>query len=858
MARDASLRSRASRERCSSSTIRPHPRTSLSRFEQIFSTHPPVLESLLLQLPTSSILDLYHTSNYLRSFLQGYPTAWNHLSFRSFSPGRLTSRQASPASDSSGESSGIQSKPYALDQLLMAIVLPFGTRLISLDLDHTAVAGDTLTSIVLHSRRETLQHLSVRGCKQVSLKYNIMPFLTLFSLQKSAHEIQKSGPVPGLALRSLYAFRCRHHRRRPYTPASLLRKDSDSVHTHEFIKICHQLGIWTDTAWCPTPGGRCLKRKDYSVSRGTPDARTEVWVVYDRLWRSGNRLGPVANSEAAMPRTARGRLWEDAESGYNGEPLGCESQEGHGEGKFRTTHLRQSHRKFIENITCGDCKAQISERCEHCSIRMHCMGCRKTLCENCAFHRPLPPAKVLRSTRLDIDTGDDTAREHTWWAPGQMRNPNLMMQEVALSTSAPESNTPNSTVTPALKMQWCCLKPMFSNGGSITFVGPGMTGVAIGHVHTAPLPPGEGYEDAELSRLRRSDQKSGSVTDCPVLPGCSPRLKRYQVLHWLLYGMGSEDQNPCPRSLCHDCWQTPGWRAACQSCKEPFCFAHDLRGLSMRICGYKDLTTEKAFLEENSHFRSVLEASEKSTVALNAAREKTKRTIREYLGVLSKMPELSQSFKDKHAHLLDLSPKTDSNTLVSSPQVLLSEAASELKETSYEGELLKMLDLILSTPMSNSGGEGSEPQPDDSWLGCGSFYCPKYRSIGDHRPRCTATAQQCTLCEVNVCPDCLARSRQCDCAYCKDHYSCPNCVKTLGKLCKKAEEEEEARRKTRIEEERRAKWERQLREANEMAELAKDFLTIDILQSMPKVSELEIAAMYEEDRARRRHGEASH
>lgn len=858
MAADHSSRSRASRERCSSSTSRTWRRTSLSKFEQILSTHPPVFESLLLQLPTSSILDLYHTSNYLRSLLQGYPTAWNHLSFRSFSPGRLASRQASPASDSSGESSAVQSKPYALDQLLMAIVLPFGTRLISLELDHTAVAGNTLTSIVLHSRRETLQHLSVRGCKQVSLKYNIMPFLTLFSLQKSASEIQSSGPVPGLALRSLYTFRCRHHRRRPYTPASLLRKDSDSVHTHEFIKICYALGIWTDTAWCPTPGGRCLKRKDYSIGRGTPDARTEVWVVYDRLWRSGNRIGPAIHSEVATSRSTKGQLWEDAESGYNGEPLGCEPQQGHGEGKTRTTHLRQSHRKFIENIICQDCKAQIPERCEHCSIRMHCMGCRKTLCKDCAFSRPLPPAQTPRSSDSDSEYGTKTPEELYWWAPGQMRNPNLMMQEFVPSTSAENSNIPNSTVTPALKMQWCCLKPMFSNGGSITFVGPGMTGAAVNHVHTAPLPPGQGYEDAELSRLRQNDKESESGIECPVLPGCSPRLRHYQMLHWLLYGMGREDQNPCPRSLCHDCWQTPGWRAACQSCKEPFCFAHDLRGLSMRICGYKDLSTEKSFLEEYSNFKKVLEASERSTVALNTAREKTKCTIREYLNVLSKMPELSHSFKEKYAHLLESSPRAGSSKSVSSPEVLLSEAATELKETSYEGELLSMLDLMMVTPISNIGDESTEPHLKASWLGCRSFLCPKYRTIGDHRPRCTAVAQQCTLCEVHVCPDCLAQHSRCDCAYCKDHYSCPNCVKTLGSLCKKAEEEEELRRKIKLEEEQHAKWEHQLKEANEMAELAREFLAREMLQSMPTLDDRSTIVTMHEEGSIPNIGEASH
>ena len=829
MAGNGSPPSRASRDRCFPSISPSQQRTSLSRFERIISTHPPILESLLLQLPTSSILDLYHTSNHLRSFLQGYPTAWNHLSFRSFSPGRLTSRQASPASDSSAETSAVRSKPYALDQLLVAIVLPFGTRLISLDLDHTAVAGGTLTSLVLHSRRETLQHLSVRGCKQVSLKYNILPFLTLFSLQKPAGDGSKSGSVRGLALRSLYTFRCRHHRRRPYTSTSLLRKDSDSVHTHEFIKICHQLAIWTDTAWCPTPGGRCLKRKDYSVGRGTPDARTEVWVVYDRLWRSGNRLGPFPDAEAAIPASTRGQLWEAAEYGYDGEPLGCEPQQGRGEGKSKTAHLRHSHRKFIENVTCQDCKARIPERCEHCSIRMHCMGCRKTLCENCAFSRPLPAAKSAKSTSPERDR---LGKEYYWWAPGQIRNPNLMMQEVAPSTTSADSNTPNSTVTPALNIQWCCLKPMFSNGGSITFVGPGMTSLAVNHVHTAPLPPGEGYEDVELSRLRQSAKKLMPTIDCPALSECSPRLKHYQRLHWLLYGMCSEDRNPCPRSLCNDCWQTPGWRAACQSCNEPFCFAHDLRGLSMRICGYKDLSSEKAFLEENSHFRKALKAFEQSTFALNRAQERTDGTIPECVGVPSKLTE-SQTFKANDAHLQDSASEGESNILVSNPKALLREAATELEGT------LKEIDSILSAHISSSNEEGTERTKDplnNSWRGCGSFLCPKYRSIGDHRPRCTASAQQCNVCEVHVCPDCLTQNPQCNCAYCKDHYSCPSCAKSLEGLCTKAAEEEEVRREAKMEEERHAKWERQVQEANDMAQLAQEFLAQDALQTVPAVN----------------------
>src|SRR5207237_7958850 len=106
----------------------------------------------------------------------------------------------------------------------------------------------------------TLQHLSVRNCKNVSVKYHVVPWLQV-------HSPPTSPCADVLALRSLYPYRCRHHRRRPYLPSHLARRDSDSEPTHELIELCHQLGIWTDTAWCPTPGGRCFRRKEYHAGR---------------------------------------------------------------------------------------------------------------------------------------------------------------------------------------------------------------------------------------------------------------------------------------------------------------------------------------------------------------------------------------------------------------------------------------------------------------------------------------------------------------------------------------------------------------------------------------------------------------
>ncbi|KAL8738389.1 MAG: hypothetical protein Q9181_000811 [Wetmoreana brouardii] len=343
------------------------PRDSLSIFETIITTHQPVWESLVLQLPTPAILELYHTSQYLRSFLRTCPTAWTALSFRRLPATRTLQRYPSPASDSSGEVSTIRSKPYALDQLLLHVVIPFGTCIRSLDLDQTAVSGLVLTSSVLPARRETLQHLSVRGCKNVSLKYHILPYLSLFKLQTSIKKPTSSVRTERLALKSLYSFRCRHHRRRPYLAASLARRESDSEPTHELIKICRSLNIWTDTAWCPTPGGRCSRRRDYYTGRGLSNPQCEVWVVFDRLWRSGNRIGRLKSEEPGSSRR-QGQLWQEDDYGYEGEALGTEDIPSVGDGKLTATHLRQSHKRFVEDYKCHACGDPILERYTLCKL----------------------------------------------------------------------------------------------------------------------------------------------------------------------------------------------------------------------------------------------------------------------------------------------------------------------------------------------------------------------------------------------------------------------------------------------------------------------------------------------------------
>ncbi|KAF2453716.1 hypothetical protein BDY21DRAFT_366720 [Lineolata rhizophorae] len=464
------------------------PEPSLSRFESLFATHPTLLASLLSQLPTPSVLALYQTSRYLRNFLAGYPIAWKTLSFRippavaaaanvAAAAAAAAAAQTGPATvptfapfaavagwgtsppgahPGGGGGGGLEITPeqqaaaaaaargYALDGLLITTVAPMAGCLTNLDLDNSNASGTALLMSVLNARMTSLEHLSVRGCKNVSIKYHIIPYLHLFApggWGDAGPPLMLNQAHRACRLKSLYTYRCRHHRRRPYLPASLVRRDSDSEPTHELIELCHVLGIWTDTAWCPTPGGRCFRRKDYHAGRQAPrDA--EVWVPFDRLWRSGNRVGPAGEhdsatgqddevwTDAVRPRTGRSKrdvfdkkLWEGPEVGEDGEPLGPDSDIGEqsasslphlagkqngkcnhgygplgvgGEGKHTPSHLRRSYTAFTVGVRCAACNDPIPERCEQCSIRMHCAGCRATLCASCAFNRPVADKRKRR------------------------------------------------------------------------------------------------------------------------------------------------------------------------------------------------------------------------------------------------------------------------------------------------------------------------------------------------------------------------------------------------------------------------------------------------------------------------------
>ena len=770
----------------------------LSLFESVVTAYPPVLESLLAQIPTAALLDLYHTSRHLRDFLRRYPLAWKTLSFRLPQPAVAVGSPGNETPDGRERAS----KAYSFDALLKQIVAPNGTRLTSLDLCNTAVTGIALVGSVLAPRIDTLQHLSVRGCKNVSIKYHIVPFLEPYTL-KDAPWIQKD-----LALKSLYTYRCRHHRRRPYLPSSLVRRDSDSDPTHQLIEICHQLGIWTDTAWCPSPGGRCFRRKDYHAGRAGPQ-NMEVWVPFDRLWRSSNRIGPVEGTRSLGDHD--GRLWEISETGQDGEPLGTENGHFQGEGRNVPAHMRKSHNTFVEDVKCAQCNDVILERCESCSVRMHCMGCRKTLCASCAFNRPIPRKRPKTRHFANLAFGNSSTLgsalgqasgsfgamedrnaeekvEHNrfWWAPGSTRSPNLMNESANDDDSSDSEDGGNlnnglpglhqNREPPKLNMHWCCLEPIFSGGGGIAVLGTGLGGRGADKIRAAPLPRTKRFEDPDFSnQLRPVDYirelKNNGLYEYVL-------GEDVDILSYLKQESLELQQQTCPRGLCQDCYRSFRWKVSCRACKSPICKEHDFRALKVRKCGYRDMHTER------DHVRTHNETPQRLVIPdFNPNRASTPDPERtptasqqDFFSAGDNESESSETPMSQSQILvasaipssIDLSTSTSFNSISTNDPFALTSSLPFVPVSSgrprsfsvsgVRGRLSEPWALTQKAPRPQIPNSIANPLPlpcnprhPVQWEGCGAYFCQYPRPVGDNRPQCPGILKECSECAVLVC-----------------------------------------------------------------------------------------------------------
>ncbi|KAI5808619.1 hypothetical protein DFH27DRAFT_606955 [Peziza echinospora] len=315
-----------------------HPdRPNLSRFEVLLTIYTPILESLSNHLDTHEKLKLTHVSSHLRRLCHSYPSFWANPDFH------LDVNEGERY-----DAYGI-GKVYNLDALLS--ILPFEGRLVSLNVDWTAITGHYLFKIV-DKCAATLQHLSVRGCRKVSIKHHIVPHFVHQSLIEP-YSIAGSPEFAGIgsggwgkrsekpyrALKSLHAWKARGVRRKPFL---IDRKEADGDEPTRYLTLlATALNIFVDVGLCSTPKLRCPRRREI-----TRRMKEKFCVPFDRRWRESN----PALTEMIPSLVKRG---------------------------------------IGRDIQCDSCRDPIPERCEACAVVMHCSKCAKTLCHSCSWNVPL-------------------------------------------------------------------------------------------------------------------------------------------------------------------------------------------------------------------------------------------------------------------------------------------------------------------------------------------------------------------------------------------------------------------------------------------------------------------------------------
>lgn len=456
---------------------------------------------------------------------------------------------------------------------------------------------------------------------------------------------------------------------------------------------------------------------------------------------------------------------------------------------MKPAHLRQSHRQFVENVRCDNCCEFITERCEQCSILMHCVGCRKTLCASCAYERPYPcvhPASSSSSSEEPSSVA--TEGQRFWWAPGATVSPCLMQEppipdppvnDVEIFT--PPLNTPplNSYSFPAIKFHWCCTEPIFSGGGGIS-----IRSGDVDQVRAAPLPRGQGWEHMEDSFGEWSTTFPKYAYGDPERPDYSLESGHIAMMRWLL-GSPNRQVSACPRNLCQECYDSPQWKVHCKRCSKPLCVEHDLRGLRLRICGYRDLAVERVAIQTRKSSRRQSNGSLTGNTS----------TARTQLPYRPTMPDRSAESSFSESHPIEGITDLDGD----SDDIGLHQASALMGAQGSSSRYLPSVTESSHSRCSSSSlfDELDPPLEATKWQGCQSFFCPQYQALGDQRQRCHSVLLECSSCSVHVCEDCVNANPRCHCSYCKVNYLCPNCRKLRENdgTCRRAEEELKAQLK---------------------------------------------------------------
>ena len=323
----------------------------------------------------------------------------------------------------------------------------------------------------------------------------------------------------------------------------------------------------------------------------------------------------------------------------------------------------------------------------------------------------------------------------------------------------------NGSLTPTLKFKWCCTEPVFSGGGGITF-GPGVVTRDVERVRASPLSRGHGWEDPEFQNL--SSDRSPTLIAQNRIPEPRTALAKIQPQEALAELLGTARQtSQVPRNLCDECYNSRDWKVHCTSCAVPLCLEHDFRGLRMRVCGFKDLRSERDNLRLGLKMKNLRikwiadelgrppdEATERAETsrllhAVTAVVEQHRMDRQIEGGNSTARLPLHQPTAGRAGVPVPASyrhpdrPITPDSNATRTPSRDSSPAPSAGSDVTAE-----------ETTKDTPTGLGL-PNAHPKWEGCYSFLCPQYRAVGDHRRRCTAITKDCLGCKTVVCGGCL-------------------------------------------------------------------------------------------------------
>jgi hypothetical protein len=148
-----------------------------------------------------------------------------------------------------------------------------------------------------------------------------------------------------------------------------------------------------------------------------------------------------------------------------------------------------------------------------------------------------------------------------------------------------------------LNMYWCCLEPLFSGGGGVAFVGPGLAGHGSERIRAVPLPKLREYLDSDFAHT--SPNQAVTLSELKKKEKFDEILgANIDILPYLQQTSLNLQATTCPRSLCQSCYHSFRWKVSCTACKRPICKEHDFRALKVRKCGYRDLIEEREYVRD--------------------------------------------------------------------------------------------------------------------------------------------------------------------------------------------------------------------------------------------------------------------